>query len=287
MCLVKCKTTIEKINGGKNMVISKGLYRRTVKAGEKKVEAGVPEIGNPDKYELFLRRPDVLEVLLTLETDNKKMLKKELLHIAPEDLLYWGSTYGGAQIGLNRVFAASANAPEGLRLPFYARARGDEIQIGRIADEYNAANYATGGNGGADHEEPTKMQPDRVKDWLEKFGAVGIRFEPEIGEKWKPLSNEGAVKLVKKIPADILQETEKLLADEKVVYNEELTRIKAEEQAAKAEKEAETAEAEVKVSGVEVKPVVEKVADVKPAVESKEENKARIERMAATATATK
>lgn len=249
------------------MTLSKGIYRRTVRAGEKKVaEVGVPEIGIPDKYELFLRRSDVLEVLLSLETDNKKMLKKELLHIAPEDLLYWGSTYGGAQIGLNRVFAASANAPEGLRMPFYARARGDEIQIGRIADEYNAANYATGGNGGADHEEPTKQQPDRVKALLETLGAVGIRFEPEIGEKWKPLSNEGAAKLVKKIPVDIVKETEKLLTDEKTVYNEELARIKAEEEVAKAEKAAESAEVDVK--------------------ESAEENKARIERMAATTEST-
>lgn len=247
------------------MSLSKSVYKRIVKVGEKKgAEVGVGDLGLPDKYELFLRRPDVLEVLVTLETDNKKMLKKELLHIGPEDLLYWGSTYGGAQIGLNRVFAASANAPEGLRLPYYARARGDEIQIGRIADEYNAANYATGGaDGGADHEEPTKQQPDRVKALLDKLGAVGFRFEPEIGEKWKPLNAEAAHKLVGKIPPEIVQETEKGLADEKVIYLEQLEARRVEEEAAKAEK----------------------AAAVAAKSESAEESKARLERMATEKTA--
>lgn len=240
-------------------MLSKSRYVKTrVKVVQTPVEGGVPDIGEPDKYELFLRRADVLEILLTLQTDvgGKKMNGADVLHISPDELLYTGEYLGGAQHGLNRVFAASQGAET--RLPFYARARGKELQIGRISDSFTPKSYSVEG-----YEKPTRGgQKERVEGWLEELSDVGISFELPEGEKWKALTNEEAHKLVEKISDELKTDTNTRLDIAQAVYQEEM----AEKERAKVE--IETAEREA----------VERAKTEK--VESTEESKARIERMA-------
>ena len=223
----------------KNMAIRKGKYVATKAKSKQTSKVGVPDIGDPDKYELFLRRTDVLEVLLTLDTGNKKMRSAELMNdITRDDLLYTGEYLGGAQHGLNRVFAASEMAV--VRLPFYARARGNVLQIGRISQVFDSKNYSMDEGG---YERPKDAQRIRVEKWLKELSDIGIVFES--GSQWQPLTTDKAHKLVEKIPADKIQETEKLLEDVKVEYLKEVERKAAEIAALdKAVEEAEKASAE-------------------------------------------
>lgn len=193
--------------------MSKGKYVSSRGTKTKKPsEAGVPDIGEPDKYELFLRRADVIEVMLTLDIGNKKMRTVELMNnITRDELLYTGEYLGGAQHGMNRVFAASQKAVN--RLPFYARARGNTLQIGRVSKVFEPKNYAIDG-----YEKPRADQRLRVEKWLKELADIGIVFEGH------PLSNEEAHKLVEKIPAKMVADTEQMLKNVKEEYLKELER---------------------------------------------------------------
>lgn len=220
-------------------------------------------LGTPTKYEAFLGRPDVIEILLRLATGTKKMPKngKKLMKVPPDELLYAEGTLGGAQHGLNRVFASSVLAGKGMRLPFYARARGNELQIGRISELFDEDNYAIGKNGGKKYERPYIGQPERVKVWLEKLAVVGIRFEPADGEKWIPLSPEAAHKLVENIPVEMKAETLKLLEE----YTKEYLEKKAEiERAAEVEKTEAEVEKAVEMNIELVEPEMVDTAEEMP-----------------------
>ena len=207
---------------------------------EKKVAEGQVDIGIPDKYELFFRRPDIVQALLTLETDNFKMNLKDVVKVTAEELLYWGGTLQGAAHGLNRVFVASAVAGEGLRMPFYARVRKNKMQLGRIGETFDISNYMADS-----YQKPHVGEGERVKAWLLELSKVGIKFEAEKGKKWQPIEYQKAGELVKKIPASIVEDTEKglekakeeYIAQKDAITEEKETQAKALQEHLKAEKE--------------------------------------------------
>jgi hypothetical protein len=183
-------------------VPSRGKHKKVSKDGE-------PDIGDPDKYELFLRRRDIVEALLTLEVGNKKMRSAVLMGVTSDELLYTGTYLGGAEHGLNKVFASG--------LPFYARARGGRIYIGRISHKFDPNNYAING-----HHKPHNGERQRIEKWLKELSDVGIVFEMQ--GQWKPFTTDEAHKMVQVIP-EMDEVTKELFGAAKIEYLEYLREL--------------------------------------------------------------
>ncbi|MGA3168804.1 MAG: hypothetical protein ABSF14_22105 [Terriglobia bacterium] len=173
----------------------------------------------PNKYEIFVRRPDVIKFLRQLKVDNKDMKKQLVLTANKDDLSYTGTKMGGAGHGLNQVFAAG-------RFPFYARPTGiDKVRIGRISKEFSEKLYATKwsienkfSSSGTDYEEPKKGQRERIREWI---SASGINLENP------PVTLEEATHEVSRIPAEIAAKDEELYQSVRAEYLEELERLQA------------------------------------------------------------
>lgn len=194
------------------------LVSPTRVSGERAQRTPFAESKEPNKYEVFIRQPDVVRFLRQLKIDNKDMKKEFVLMANKDDLSYTGTKMGGAGHGLNQVFTAG-------KMPFYARPTGiDKIRIGRISKEFNEKQYATKwsiegkfSRSGTDYEEPKKGQRERMQDWIK---STGINFENA------PTSLEVAEEEIKGIPEDVKLKDLKLHDDIKTRYTEELERLK-------------------------------------------------------------
>lgn len=177
------------------------------------------ESKEPNKYEIFVRRPDVIKFLRQLKVDNKDMKKQLVLTANKDDLSYTGTKMGGAGHGLNQVFAAG-------RFPFYARPTGiDKVRIGRISSAFNEKLYATKwsienkhSSSGTDYEEPKKGQRERMQEWI---SASGINLENP------PVALEEATNEITRIPAEVAAKDEELYQSVRAEYLEELERLQA------------------------------------------------------------
>lgn len=173
----------------------------------------------PNKYEVFVRRPEVVKFLRQLKVDNKDMKKQLVLTANKDDLSYTGTKMGGAGHGLNQVFAAG-------RFPFYARPTGiDRVRIGRISNTFNEKLYATKwsienkhSQSGTDYEEPKKGQRERMQEWIK---ASGINLENP------PVTLEEATAEVGRIPAEVKEKDDELYQGVRAEYMEELERLQA------------------------------------------------------------
>ncbi len=82
------------------------LVSPTRVSGERAQRTPFAESKEPNKYEVFIRQPDVVRFLRQLKIDNKDMKKEFVLMANKDDLSYTGTKMGGAGHGLNQVFTA-------------------------------------------------------------------------------------------------------------------------------------------------------------------------------------
>jgi hypothetical protein len=173
----------------------------------------------PNKYEIFIQRPDVIKFLRQLKVDNKDMKRQLVLTADKDDLSYTGSKMGGAGHGLNQAFVAG-------RFPFYARPSGiDKIRIGRISTAFNEKLYATKwsienkfSQSGTNYEEPKLGQRERVLEWVK---ASGINYENP------PVKLAEAEAEVGRIPASVTASNDELYQNVRAIYADELERLQA------------------------------------------------------------
>ncbi len=195
------------------------LVSPTRVSGERQRAPSSGEGKEPNKYEVFIRQPDVVRFLRQLKVDNKDMKKELVLMANKDDLFYTGTKMGGAGHGLNQAFTAG-------RMPFYARPTGiDKIRIGRISKEFNEKLYATRwsienkfSRSGTDYEEPKIGQRERMQEWIK---SIGITFEAA------PVTLPVAEEEIRKIPEDVKGKDLELYKDIKTRYAEELERLRA------------------------------------------------------------
>lgn len=166
----------------------------------------------PNKYEVFVRQPEVIVMLRRLPITDKKMKGSDYFYATARGLLYESldttkplMSINGAAHGLNQVFAAG-------KIPFYARALGSRtVKIGRISGKFDPSKYATVEGHNLTHkadtthfEQPRNGQPKRMVEWLSE---IGIDFSV------KPVDERQALAEIDKIADTIRIRDKKLYED--------------------------------------------------------------------------